>query len=155
MEKVRETGVIGNCASTSSGGGASGSTTNAVFGVENESFGVRAGDVKGTGAVFTVTSFGCVTCVGATTFTVFGVDVYAVGVGAGGDGCASVAGTGVLCGTFCPIMCCICCVKIPLVSNFSIMTSLWMRIIDVRTYITHSRCGIGICVGLTFCCCCH
>ena len=89
---MRETGVIGSSASTSSGGGASGSATNAVFGVEDESFGVGTGGVKGTGAVFTVTSFGCVTCVGAT-FTVCRVDVYAVGVGAGGDGGTSVAGT--------------------------------------------------------------
>ena len=89
---MRETGVISSSASASSGGGASGSATNAVFGVENESFGVGAGDVKGTGAVFTVTSFGCVTCVGAT-FTICGVEVYAVGVGAGGDGYTGVTGT--------------------------------------------------------------
>ena len=74
FEKVRETGVIGSSASTSSDSGAGGSTTNAVFGVENESFGVGTGSVKGTGAVFTETAFGCVTCVGAT-FTVFRVEV--------------------------------------------------------------------------------
>ena len=145
---MRETGVIGSSASTSSGSGASGCATNAVFGVENESFGVEAGGVKVTGIVFAEASIGCGASVGAT-FTDFEVAVYAVGVGAGGDGCTGVAGTGVLCGTFCPIMCCIYCVKIPLVSNFSIMTSLWMRIIDARTYITHT------CVVLTFCSCCH
>ena len=89
---MRETGVISSSASMSSGGGASGSATHAVFGVENESFGVGAGGVKGAGVVFAVASFGCVTCVGAT-FTVFGVEVYAVGVGAGGDRCTGVAGT--------------------------------------------------------------
>ena len=89
---MRETGVIGSSASTSSGGGASGSATNAVFGVEDESFGVGAGDVKGTGVVFAVASIGCGAS-GSATFTVFGVEVYAVGVGAGGDGCAGVAGT--------------------------------------------------------------
>ena len=89
---MRETGVIGSSASTSSGGGASGSTTNAVFGVKNESFGVEADGVKVTGAVFAVASSGCGAS-GSATFTVFGVDVYAVGVGAGGDGCAGVAST--------------------------------------------------------------
>ena len=89
---MRETGVIGSSASTSSGGGASGSATHAALGVKNESFGVGADGVKGTGAVFAVASFGCVTSVGAT-FTVCGVDVYAVGVGAGGDDFSGVAGT--------------------------------------------------------------
>ena len=92
LEKVRETGVISSSASTSSGGGASGSATHAALGVKNESFGVGADGVKGTGAVFAVASFGCVTCVGAT-FTICGVDVYAVGVGAGGDDFPGVAST--------------------------------------------------------------
>ena len=92
FEKVRETGVIGNSASTSSVYGASGIATNAVFGVNNESFGVGADGVEVTGVVFAVASIGCGTSVGAT-FTVCGVDVYAVGVGAGGDDFSGVAGT--------------------------------------------------------------
>ena len=98
FEKVRETGVIGSSASTSSGGGASGSATNAALGVENESFGVRAGRVKVTGVVFAVASIGCGAS-GSATFTVFGVEVYSVCVGAGGGGDTSVAGTGFCGGT--------------------------------------------------------
>ena len=72
---MRETGVIGNSASTSSVCGASGNATNAVFGVDNESFGVGTVSVKGMGAtvVFTETACVCITSIGVT-LTIYCVD---------------------------------------------------------------------------------